>query len=926
MHLIPLLVHRGCLRAGQGALTLPSPKGRGFWNGLFTISLMVMVVMISESARGQQFQVWPRRTVNNQEAAAGVYLPNDRALSRAITRARERLNDHEYQEVLTFLQQILGRDEDAFLDGAGDDHQQLGRKATARQMIGELPPAGHEAYELLQGATARRQLQAAMRAGDREELAKVVRKYFHTSAGYEAALVLATKEADEGHRLAAAELYRELIDTPQAAARFEPQLSVAAALNLLAAGQPNDATATLRSLVKSHPSAQVIVAGKTESLPAAGADPIAWLSSLVGRPQTTTPGEVNWLTLHGDESRNSDLAGGRPHLRPRWEARVVNDPSLESYLSSRSDDFLQRDVAAIPAARPIAVGDVVIMRTPENIVAIDWRTGKRIWETREDAESDSDADESEPTPGADRDQITAQGKSLEERIWDDALMDSLASDGKRVFVVRGMTVTRDDEAMSGLQAQLFARNGIENVAATNQLAAYDIESQGKLVWELDGARNIGKLTGAFFLGAPLAIDNSLFVMAEIRSALYLVALDPATGQIQWQQQLLGLEQGIALDPARRKVNATPSYAGGILVCPTSASTVIGIDVVKREFAWVYRYPPEAQSAAEIRNWQAQQMREQLVRTNNKWLDSSAIIAEGRVLLTPPDSSEIHCLDLHTGKLLWKRRQGDSLFIGCVADGKVLLVGGQSLEALRLSDGATAWDKETIPLPTGALPAGDGYLSEGRYYLPLTSGQIASIDITGGQLTTFSPSGTDVELGNLICYRGSVISQSPLVLDKFEQFDALRRRTDAALAKNPNDATAIRELAELKSADNQNGEALRLLKRAYELAPDDLVTQEMLGDLLLKELAADYASFHEDVPLAAKLIHSREQQVELLRIDAAGLDASGQRLAAWDAYMRLADFTADEPAYLRIANQYTVRSDRWISGRLAALWASASANE
>ena len=38
-------------------------------------------------------------------------------------------------------------------------------------------------------------------------------------------------------------------------------------------------------------------------------------------------------------------------------------------------------------------------------------------------------------------------------------------------------------------------------------------------------------------------------MAEIRSALYLVALDPVTGQVQWQQQLLGLEQGIALDPA-----------------------------------------------------------------------------------------------------------------------------------------------------------------------------------------------------------------------------------------------------------------------------------------------------------------------------------------------------------------------------------------
>src|SRR5262249_17470873 len=52
----------------------------------------------------------------------------------------------------------------------------------------------------------------------------------------------------------------------------------------------------------------------------------------------------------------------------------------------------------------------------------------------------------------------------------------------------------------------------------------------------------------------------------------------------------------------------------------------------------------------------------------------------------------------------------------------------------------------------------------------------------------------------------------------------------------------------------------------------------------------------------------------------------QHLAAWDAYLRLADFTAEDPAYLKIGDQYVVRSDRWISGRLAAMWSSASADE
>src|SRR4029079_11431170 len=102
------------------------------------------------------------------------------------------------------------------------------------------------------------------------------------------------------------------------------------------------------------------------------------------------------------------------------------------------------------------------------------------------------------------------------------------------------------------------RNTVDVTATTNQLAAYDIATQGKLAWEIDGGRNAGKLTGAFFLGAPLAIDNALYVMAEIGSALYLVALDPATGHVQWQQQLLGLEQSISLDPTRRKSGVTPS--------------------------------------------------------------------------------------------------------------------------------------------------------------------------------------------------------------------------------------------------------------------------------------------------------------------------------------------------------------------------------
>ncbi len=778
---------------------------------------------------------------------------------------------------------------------------------------------------MLHGATARRQLEAAIQAGDRVALAKIVRQFFHTSAGYEATLVLAEMEADQSHRQVAAELYRELIESPRAVTRLEPQLSVAAALNLLAAGQREAAAATIHALVQSKPSATLTIAGKPVTLPAASADPLAWLDGFAGEMKLATVADANWLTLRGDTARSSQAMGGRPHLRPRWEARVASDPTVESFLSGRGDDFVQRGVVAIPGARPIAVGEMVIMRTPENVVALDWQTGKRVWESRDEQELQPEF-AVDPTLNLDRDQWNSQGKSLEERVWDDALTTSLSSDGKRVFVVRGMPMARDEDGAANWQGQFLNRNNAEITGSTNQLAAYDIATQGKLAWEVDGARGNSKLSGAFFLGAPLAIDNTLYVMAEIRSALYLIALDPTNGEVQWQQQLLGLEQSISLDPSRRRAGVTPSYAGGILICPTAASTIVAIDVVKREFAWVYRYPREAQPA-EMRNfWQPQQAQPQFLRTNKDWLDGSAVIAEGRVLITPPESPEIYCLDLHTGKLLWHRPQADSLFIGGVDHGNVLLIGSQSVIARRLSDGEPTWKKESTPLPSGELPTGQGYVSDGHYYLPLASGQIAEIDFESGELAAFSPAGSNVSLGNLIYYRGSIISQSPLVVDKFEQLDVLRKRTDAALARNPNDAVAIRELAELKQTDNQKAEAIQLLKRSYELAPNDLVTQDMLVELLLEQLATDYATFHADVPLVSKLIRNREQQIELLRLDAAGLDDSGQRLAAWDAYLRLADYTAEEPAYFRINDKYVVRSDRWITGRLAAMWSKALPDE
>src|SRR4051812_38579354 len=113
---------------------------------LVAASLIASGTIPSGNALGQ-FQLRIRKAqVAGQETTSGVYLPTDRSMSRAITRARERLAEREYHEVVAFLQGVLARDEDSFLERTPDESQQLGLKATARRLIGELPPEGYEAY------------------------------------------------------------------------------------------------------------------------------------------------------------------------------------------------------------------------------------------------------------------------------------------------------------------------------------------------------------------------------------------------------------------------------------------------------------------------------------------------------------------------------------------------------------------------------------------------------------------------------------------------------------------------------------------------------------------------------------------------------------------------------------------------------------
>jgi hypothetical protein len=352
----------------------------------------------------------------------------------------------------------------------------------------------------------------------------------------------------------------------------------------------------------------------------------------------------------------------------------------------------------------------------------------------------------------------------------DAANGQIAADGRRVFFIEvPQTGTKRLRARRGVV-------GIPNPAARvlpfrmdspeppNRLVALDLAGEGRLVWSIGGETggDEPKLAGAFFLGAPLPEEGRLYVLAEIKGDVLLYNLDAATGRSEWSRVVAHPRAGVYQDQdtERRLAGATPSLADGVIVCPTSAGVVVGVDAAAGSILWGYSYrridPLVSPSAS----------------PEGEWTDSTAIIADGRVLVTLIDSDQLFCLDLLTGQEIWSSGGGENLFVACVHQKHAILIGSHEATALRMENGKTVWRRPLFASLDQGLPSGRGLYTGPFYYLPTTARTILQIDLSTGRIR--GEVRTEGILGNLVAAGGRLISQDAERIEQFGQFIDTRK--------------------------------------------------------------------------------------------------------------------------------------------------------
>lgn len=962
---------------------------------------------------------------------SGVELPRDPELNKRLDAAADYLREKDWAKAVGILQRLVETGEDVFirlnpdlvknlgdaLPGFSIQGKDVSIRALAGRMIASLPKDAREIYQAAYGQTATNQLKEARDKGDLEQLSNVFRSFLHTDAGRQAAVFLASFHLDRGDPLAAALCYERLFQSdPRNEANLPESVWLKGALALRMAGDKAGEEALWKRM-EDRGLRELALGGRKRSLQE--------LKSQVASGGAKPSGNLlDWEMVGGDPTRNATVQGGVPFLEPNWKSEptilerifiplpdratvslpVSGGINTAEKLNELERNLVQdRNMAIIPAQQPLALDigtqenrtPLAVYRSHGGLVARNLKNGSIHWANPIDWSIDRMAHGGLLSKPKHRDALdswlsgymsgSANGMSVggsPSVVFENSTVGTISSDGQRVFTVVDFEVPPAFAAsfngfpMGGPMegpGSMFNRFGtdVSDAVMQNRIEAYHLVT-GKLLWRLggkEGAPN-GELAESLFLGAPLPMGDRLFVLNEKQQELRLVTVDAASGRLLGIQRLCTVRDRAQQDVGRRTSAAHLAYADGILICPTNAGVVMGVELLTRSFVWAYSYRETNENGPApggnmggfppgmpppIRGGRPMMPRIPNPGMGNQpnspggWKSTPPRIAEGRLVFTSPDSQSVVCLGLKDGGQQWKaRREEGDLYVAGVAQGKVIIVGKKQVRALDLRDGG----KKVWAVETGT-PAGYGSVAGSQLYLPLRSNEsskqaeVCVIDLEKGQVASRTRSRKAAPVGNLVFHDGEMVSLTSDQVTSFPLLSAKLAQIDSRIMANPNDPIGLMERGQMRLDKGDWAGAVDDLTRSIQGKPGPEIlakARENLHEAFVEYFGRDFAKAEPylqafestctmEVPAQAdaKTLEQirrdeKKRRSVYLRLLARGRESQGKVLEAFDTYLQIAGLGMEgdlDP--VPEDNGLKATPDVWARGRIAAMVEKTAAN-
>jgi outer membrane protein assembly factor BamB len=916
---------------------------------------------------------------------------------------KEDMPAEDWKDIIFALQGLLNEQRDSLYDKGT---KMVSVRVEVNRIIGTFSKQGREFYQGEVGPGAADALKQALASNNFSQLAEISERYFHTKAGAEATVVLGKYYLDRGRYSAAASTFARFTqrnpDEPIAANVLFMAAYANKRLALVATANSNEterkqyearAEEYWTRLVKELGNKEVAINGKKMT--------IAQLEAEYKKPIPISKplNQSDWYAPRGNYTNNAQGNGSRPFLDPLWQIPMMPllDPSEKANKGSKYDWIDQNlkqaltamdarpNLPPIPAFYPIASQGKVIFRNYEGVFCLTTRddpaTGLKAGEMNWMTESEGSlcwmlAD------GNKKQTLTSWWNPYYFQsgplgiFFENGLLGSLTHDGTNVYFVDDLAVPPHPQYV----AQNFGGGGFNGggpitygvfdpQVKSNKLVAINMET-GKLKWKAGGPsprvrKNLQPgedapetpetiLGDALFLGPPLPINGKLYVVLEKDRELRLICIDPNKvdenkhPEVVWSQPLGSPNVSMPNDTLRRIQGINLAYSDNVLVCPTNAGAILGVDFLSHSLVWAKSYKAAQQAHAGLGMDQPAfigrrpfpQPQPNQMMNQERWRTSTPIIANGKVVFAAYDSTSVICLNLRDGEQLWEVGRGaDDLYIAGVFDNRVMVVSRTSVRFLDLNDKGKQIGN-IIPIGT---PSGIGTASKDIYYLPIKSApdskepEVWSINVMTGVVEAKTHSRKKAQTGNLLFFDGAMFAQNAFNVSCYPLLDLKIAEMKARLAKDEKDPIGLAEMGDLLLDDGKLLEAITTLKRSLDNKPNDETKAkarknlyEAITELLQKDFNAGETYVEEykqlcnvEIPEGTEPFHKQQLAEEELRrksnmfcLIAKGKESQGKLVEAFENYMSFGALAGSRELVPSIDQPGTLtRPDVWALGRI-----------
>ena len=501
------------------------------------------------------------QAVDSKKSPAGPMplVKTDFELSDWIQRARACIAKKDYSEAIKILQALIEKEDAGFVPVGNDKTRYVSLRSEAVKILGAMPPEALERYRRFYDPKAQRKYAEAVKSGSVEGLQKVAEWYRHTSFGPQALETLAGIHFDRGRFPGAVWCWGKLL--PFKSKKDQALLLTKIAVACHLAGDDTKAAQYADKLRKDHPEAKATIGGRERKLSDV-------LIEVFDKPAMRKPAPRKYGAVWPGWGGTPDGLGTMDEcdvvLLPRWRWPVIEETDQNifkhlvvklplaglAYVRNNITPYAElhngcvrlrrkvgnrsSEITAPAMLRPVVVGDWIIYRDEQGVVALDAYTGKVVWRTP----AGRFALHRKP-PG----NVNVRGGAV---FWGGRMLYGgggfFADRGRYSLTVGGGKVF----TIYGFSPPTGARG--QNVKArekSSSLAALSLAGEGKLQWRIgwgkDGALGSDDiLKQCTYLSLPTYHSGGsgrtarLYVLAMHMENYYLLCLNPETGSLIWK--------------------------------------------------------------------------------------------------------------------------------------------------------------------------------------------------------------------------------------------------------------------------------------------------------------------------------------------------------------------------------------------------------